>query len=65
MKLTEKYFPEVETILQGWERSVKRVPNGNFTGTRDSSEEGVKNGRPYVWKTYRECDEITTNFSRG
>ena len=51
----------VVTILKGFQRSVKRIPNSNFLGTRDEKQEG----RPYKWKTYSEADEISTALAKG
>lgn len=44
-----------------FERTMKRVPNHRFLGTRNNEKEG----RPYEWKTFREVYELTLNFARG
>jgi hypothetical protein len=52
---------EYDTLLKGFENSVRKFSNRSYLGTRDDSQPG----RPYVWKTYREVDEITTNLAKG
>lgn len=52
---------DVDTLYKAFKRSVTRFPNNNFLGTRDEKQDG----RPYVWKTWRECDTISTNLALG
>jgi hypothetical protein len=52
---------EYDTVLKGFEYSVKRFPNNDYLGTRDATQEG----RPYTWRTFKEVDEIVTNLAKG
>jgi hypothetical protein len=52
---------EYDTILGGFEHTVRKFPNREYLGSRDENQPG----KPYVWKTFREVDEITTNLARG
>ena len=37
------------------------MPTSNFLGKRDENQEG----RPYVWMTFKQCDEYVKNLARG
>jgi hypothetical protein len=57
----DKPAEEIDTVLKAFKRSVSRFPDNNFLGTRDPTQEGS----PYVWKSWKQCDQITDNFARG
>jgi hypothetical protein len=50
-----------KTLWEMYQKTVKRVPNAKFLGTRNNDKEG----RPYEWKTYREVYDLMDLFARG
>lgn len=51
----------VDTLVKAFKRSVERFPNNNYLGTRDEKQEG----RPYVWRSWKSCDDVSTKLSLG
>ena len=50
-----------KTILQMFDKTVKRCPANRFLGTRDESEPG----RPYKWKNFKQVYDLMEVFARG
>jgi hypothetical protein len=50
-----------KTLWEGFQRTVKRIPNHKFLGTRNQE----KPGKPYEWKTWREIYDMQDLFARG
>lgn len=50
-----------KTIWELFQKTVKRIPNNRFLGTRNPNKEG----RPYEWKTFRETYDLMDLFARG
>ncbi len=55
----EGIYPECKTLWDYFKRTVKRIPNHKFLGTR------VTNGKPYEWMTYREAKEMVDQLVEG
>jgi hypothetical protein len=47
----------LQTMWEGFERTVKRVPNNRFLGTRNVVTDDGK--RSYSWKTFSEVHPIS------
>lgn len=48
-------------MAKAFRRTVERIPDNNFLGTRDEKQEG----KPYVWKSWKTCDKISDSLSKG
>ena len=53
--------PGVETIWDAFKHSRERLPNENFLGSRDPTQEGS----PYVWKTWAQVDTLVNQLAAG
>jgi long-chain acyl-CoA synthetase len=60
-KLSGAINDNVKTLVHAFKRCVKIRPEKEFLGSRDDSKEG----RPYIWMTYKQCDDFVTNLARG
>lgn len=40
---------------------MRRIPDEGFLGSRDPSQEGA----PYVWKTWRQVEQIVNELAAG
>ncbi len=49
------------TLLKGFRKTVANYGQSQFLGTRDDTQEG----RPYVWKNFKEIDDISDLLVRG
>ena len=56
-KLDSVEFEGVDTIIKALDRTLERIPNHDWMGTR--------NGDTYDWLTYREGMELAKNFGLG
>lgn len=59
--LTGPLTPDIPTIVHAFKKSAKKMPEHKFLGRRDDKKEG----RPYVWMTFSECEDYVTNLARG
>lgn len=59
--LTGPAEEDIPTIVHAFKKTAKRIPNSNFLGTRDDQQEG----RPYVWRTFKQCEDYVDNLARG
>jgi long-chain acyl-CoA synthetase len=48
--LLATHIEGVDTIAKAWRRTVGRIPDNHFLGTRDAATEG----KPYKWRTFAE-----------
>ena len=53
--------PGVQTIWDAFMHSKGRLPNENFMGSRDPSQEGA----PYVWKTWAQVETLVNHLAAG
>ena len=44
--------PGIDTIWKCFKHQVDRIPDAEFLGHRDPTQEGA----PYVWKTWKEVN---------
>jgi long-chain acyl-CoA synthetase len=51
----------VRTIWDAFTFSTRRLPNENFLGSRDPTQEGA----PYVWKTWTQVETIVNQLAAG
>ena len=51
-------FPEYQTLWEYFQRTLKRIPNHKFLGTR-------KAGEGYEWMTFREAASVVDELSEG
>lgn len=51
----------MDTLLKNFQLTSRKLPNNDFIGTRDQSQEGA----PYVFKTFRQVEQITNNLAKG
>jgi len=51
----------VATIWDAFKHTVGRLPDSEFVGTRDPTQEGA----PYVWKTWKQAEEIIEDLAAG
>ena len=51
----------LDSFAKVFDHNAKESPDHRFLGTRDETQPG----RPYTWKTYGECNEISNNLARG
>ena len=58
---TKVPFEGVDTLAKAFNRTVNKSGGNQFLGTRDPNQEG----RPYIWKTFKETDEISDNLVKG
>jgi hypothetical protein len=49
------------TLDAGFRKTVERMGDEQFLGTRNKDKEG----KPYEWKTYAEIDELAESFAKG
>ena len=54
-------FQGVDTIWKAFKHTVGRLPDSQYLGSRDPTQPG----EPYVWKTWREVDEIVEDMAAG
>ena len=52
---------KIDTLAKAFEKNAYEKPYLDLLGTRDDSQPG----RPYVWKSYSEVNEIATHYTRG
>lgn len=57
----EVYYEGCDSLLKLFRRTCRTLPNNEFLGTRDKKQEGA----PYVWKTYRDVEQIADNLAKG
>ncbi len=53
----------LQTMWEAFERTVKRVPNNRFLGTRNVVTDDGK--RSYSWKTFSEVHQLANEFAAG
>lgn len=51
----------MQTIWDAFLHSARRLPNENFMGSRDPSQDGA----PYVWKTWAQVEKIVNFLAAG
>ena len=54
-------YDGVDTIWASFQHQVQRIPNAEFLGSRDFTQEGA----PYVWKTWKQVDDIVNDLAAG
>ena len=52
----------MDTIWRAFKYQVTRIPDELFLGSRDYSTDETG---PYVWKTWKQVDELVENYARG
>lgn len=55
-------MPGIDTIWKCFKMQVNRIPNEWWLGSRDYSQDETG---PYVWKTWKEVDELVEDYARG
>jgi long-chain acyl-CoA synthetase len=60
-ELVERPSEDLNTVLDAFRKTVKRIPNHEYLGTRNPDLEG----RPYEWMTWQEVHDLSENMSRG
>jgi hypothetical protein len=51
-------FPEYQTLWEYFQRTLKRIPNHKFLGTRKAAAE-------YEWITFREAATVVDELTEG
>ena len=54
-------YPDATTTWSAFTRTAGRIPNVDFVGSRDQSQEGA----PYVWKTWTQVETIVNELAAG
>ena len=54
-------YPEVTTIWNAFTRTAGRIPDLDFIGSRDPTQEGA----PYVWKKWGQVETIVNELAAG
>ena len=55
--LESQRFPGVDTLLKAMRRTLRRIPNNHFLGTRKGDE--------YEWLTWRQAMRMAEDLSHG
>ena len=51
----------MDTIWKAFKHTVGRLPDSGYLGSRDPSQPGA----PYVWKTWRQVNDIVEDLAAG
>ena len=57
----QEYHEGMDTIWKQFKMTSRKFPNNEWMASRDKSQEGS----PYVWKTFRQIEEIVDNLAKG